>query len=232
MYSNCRCIITLKTSHDTSLPTISWYKCWEKQQSATQTLLIFSAHDTRGTYNLALHSKQWTCRNFPFPLKGSSASSCSSPGARGASHSPPSGSFHLLHSVSICPAVLTFLKSFSLLLSHPVCLRIANIHSLNDHCLSLALWRCIFLSQVWVLQSGMWRCFSVTPIWDAGNAPQQSCSLKHIIHLSLFSPVISSTVTCICIIIRFSNTCTKKNRLCYSFRTRDGSSQLCFIMHY
>ncbi len=113
MYSNCRCIITLKTSHDSSLPTTSWYKCGEKQQSATQTLLIFSAHDTRGTHSLALHSKQWTCRNFPFPLKGSSPSFCSSPEARGASQSPPSGSsgsFHLLHSVSICPAVLTFLS--------------------------------------------------------------------------------------------------------------------------
>lgn len=82
----------------------------EKQQSATQTLLIFSAHDIRGTYRSAHRRKQWTCRNFPFPLKGSSPNSCSSPGGGAQSQSPPSVSFHLLHSVSICPAVLTFLS--------------------------------------------------------------------------------------------------------------------------
>lgn len=124
MYSNCRCIITLKTSHDTSLPTTTSYKCWEKQQSATQTLLIFSAHDTRGTHSLALHSKQWACRNFPFPLKGSSPSSCSSPEARGASQSPPSDHF------------TSFTRSQSALLFLPssVILPFTVTSCLSSHC--------------------------------------------------------------------------------------------------
>ncbi len=168
----------------------------------------FSAHDTRGTYSLAHHSKQWTCRNFPFPLKRSSPSSCSSPGAGGASQSPPSGSFHLLHSVSIIlPFTVTSCLSSHRKHSLPefitVCLSLSDAvsFSLRCECCSLALSHPSEKQVTPHNQAAHWTHYT--------SVSYLTCDFRqHHVHLHYHHD--------------FQIHKQKKNHLCYSFSKRNG----------
>ncbi len=148
----------------------------------------FSAHDTRGTYSLAHHSKQWTCRNFPFPLKRSSPSSCSSPGAGGASQSPPfyCHILSVLASQTLTPWIIT------------VCLSLSDAvsFSLRCECCSLAL----------------------SHPSEKQVTPHNQAAHWNITHPSLISPEISGSIMCIYIIIWFPNTCTKEESFMLFFQ--------------